>query len=164
MFRIVRRNVLIDANLDFHFAGILIRGKIRPRICKGNTKLRRAATSCSFMARCGETSTELSMRNVVQVRQVPAACPDYITTYAYACINNGESDRRPVKLRAYIGRESPADCFAERENRFWPLGGPWQNGFPVTISCSMKAARMVIDIRKLPEQISSNYASGAVAV
>lgn len=104
------------------------------------------------------------MRNAVQVRQVPAACSDYITTYAYACINNVEPDRRPVKLRAYIGRESPADCFAERENRFWPLGGPWQNGFPVTISCSMKAARMLVDIRKLPERISSNYASGAAAI
>lgn len=103
------------------------------------------------------------MRNVVQVRQVPAACPDYITTYAYACINNVEPDRRPVKLRAYIGRESPTDCFAERENRFWPLGGPWQNGFPVTISCSMKAARMLVDIQKLPVRISSNYTSGAAA-
>jgi len=103
------------------------------------------------------------MRNAVQVRQVPAACPDYITTYAYACINNVQADRRPVKLRAYIGRESPADCFAERENRFWLLGGLWQNGFPVTISCSMKAARMLVDIRKLPERISSKYASGAAA-
>jgi len=150
--------MLIDSNLVFHFIEIIIRGKIRPRICKGNTKLR------GFTTRRGETSTELSMRNAVQVRQMPPACPDYITTYAYACINNVEPDRRPVKLRAYIGRESPADCFAECENRFWPLGGPWQNGFPVTISCSMKAARMLVDIRKLPERISSNYASGATAI
>jgi len=156
--------VLIDTILDFHLAEIPIRGKIQPRICKGNTKLRQVATSCSFTARCGETSTELSMRNTVQVRQVPAACPDYITTYAYAYINNVEPNRRPVKLRAYIGRESPADCFAERENRFWLLEGPWQNGFPVTISCSMKAVRMLVDIQKLPERISSNYASGAAAI
>jgi len=45
----IRRNyferlVLIDANLDFHFTEIPIR-KIRPRICKGNTKLRRTAVS-----------------------------------------------------------------------------------------------------------------------
>lgn len=90
-------------------------------------------------------------------RRRPRARSDYITTYAYACINNVEPDRRPVKLRAYVGRESPADCFAERENRFWPLGGPWQNGFPVTISCSVKAARMLVDIRKLPERIPSNW-------
>lgn len=82
------------------------------------------------------------------------ARPDYITTYAYACINNVEPpDRRPVKLRAYVGRESPVDCSAEHENRFWPLGGPWQNGFPVTISCSMKATRTLVDIRKLSERI-----------
>lgn len=43
-FKLFHR-VLIDASLDFHFAEIPIRGKIRPRICKGNTKLRRAAVS-----------------------------------------------------------------------------------------------------------------------
>lgn len=55
----------------------------------------------------------------------------YITTYAYVCINNVQPDpTSPVKLRAYVGCESPADCFAERAKSVLVTRGTVAKRFP----------------------------------
>lgn len=112
---------------DCHFTEIPC-DKIQRRICKDNTKPD-CGRRCSFTARdvIYETSTSSYQWGAPCCKCDECAGnarPDYVTPYAYACINNVEPGRCPVKLRAYVGRESPVDCSAKRENRFWPLEGP----------------------------------------
>lgn len=106
-----------------------------PRICKGNTKLRTKPRGCSFTAGCdmkqvvvvinGETSCKCDKRRRHGARLY------YKRVCIYACINNVEPDpTSPVKLRAYVGCESPADCFAERAKSVLATRGTVAKRFP----------------------------------